>query len=216
MIFLVSIGEDSAFAPPRRLVDEREYLTVCGKLFAPGGALDWVPQLPLLRLRGYEQVHHGYFDKALLERYRVSSTTVLQCLERWGVHGFSAREDRQLVEDLAYQIALERLRSQGHDPVLVADQQHLGYDMQCGHCAKVFEIKGMTSPNDIELTSSEVSAAEQRAGDYVLICVHGLPNPNYTYTEIPNPKRIWTSFSAKITRQAWQCDFTETEPHCGR
>jgi hypothetical protein len=83
----------------------------------------------------------------------------------------------------------------------------LGYDLQCqGHCKKVFEVKGMADPHDIILKDSACTAAQQKKGDYVLICVYNLPTQpdKFGYKEIPNPVNIWEAVEqARVPKDKW-------------
>ena len=127
-------------------------------------------------------------------------------IEEHEVHGFHADKDEAVIEHTAYEIAKRRLKEEGHAVADVHDQTELGYDLKCqGHCAKVFEVKGMSQPRDIPFEESQVKAAQQKK-DYILVCIYNLPtHPNKVgYKEIPHPERIWIAVEkARVPKDQW-------------
>jgi hypothetical protein len=115
---------------------------------------------------------------------------MMKFLEKNKVHGFDKSSDKTLAEDAAYAIAKWKLGSRhDHKLIDVTQTKKQGYDIQCGHCSKVFEVKGMSEINDIHLEESEVLEGNQRTKDYVLVVVYNLLSfpVAHGYKEISNP-----------------------------
>lgn len=183
-----------------RLVAQDGTLQASGNLFVPKASLDWIPLWRAGLLPGFQPIHKNYLNKESLEKAR-------QCFEKSGVHGFQKDKDNSLIETAAYEITKKKLTDEGHKIVPVTERHKLGYDLQCqGHCEKVFEVKGMADPHDITLKDSACTAAQQKKGDYVLVCVYNLPTQTdkVGYKEIPNPINIWEPVEqARVPKDKW-------------
>ena len=166
--------------------------------------MDWSKVARDGDLPGYSAVHPLYLDEARLERWVISQEKMLQFLREAGLHGFDPEHDRPLSEDASYAIAEAELRQRGHRPQRVQHRQNLGYDIECSqHCLAVFEVKSMGEPADVELEPSETQAAKERAGNYYLVCVYGLPD-NPDCQVVPDPARIWEPVErARVRRDRW-------------
>jgi len=184
-----------------RLVAQDETLQVPKNLFVSDAPLNWAPLWSAHFLPGFQPVHEKYFVSTRRE-------VLSQYFKELDVHGFLSEEDRPLIETVAYEIAKKKLADEkGHDIVPVTERHKLGYDLQCQtHCGKVFEVKGMKDPHDIELKESACIAAQQKLEDYILVCVYNLPTTldKVGYKEIPNPKSIWQPIErARVPKDKW-------------
>ena len=190
-----------------RLVAQDGTLQKPKDLFIPGAPLDWAPLWQEEFLPGFQPVHEKYFTNERLELAALQLEQVHQYLGKLGTHGFHRDEDKRLSEVAGYAIAEKRLNGEGHKVARVTDHHELGYDLQCqGHCGKVFEVKGMIEPKDQILPESEVTAAQQKKEDYVLVFVYNLPtHPDRVgYKAIPDPERIWQPLGrARIPKDKW-------------
>lgn len=181
-------------------------LQVPKNTFAPRAALDWNLMWESGSLApGYQPIHQKYFE--MYNEFGMPLEKVYQYLEELGAHGFRPDKDEPLIEHTGYEIAKKRLKDKGHVIVDVHDQTQLGYDLKCqGHCARVFEVKGMAQPRDVPLEESEVNAAQQKKEDYVLVLVYNLPaRPDKVgYKEVPNPQNIWNPVEkARVPKERW-------------
>jgi len=171
-------------------------------LIVPGARLEWEPLLKAGLLPGYQTIHDGYLAGEAENREALQGH-----LSDLDVHGFDADKDKALVETAAYAYAKRELARKGHLLADVTPHRGLGYDIECqGHCNKVFEVKGQSTPEDVTLPESEVRAAADRGENYVLVIVYGLPNhpEKVGYKEIPNPSRKWKPAErAKIPKDTW-------------
>ncbi len=206
-LFLISEKKTSRIERP---VAHDGTLQVPGNLFVPEASLNWMPLWGFHLLPGFLPLHKGYFDEQLLERYGLQVEEVRQCFEELGVHGFHRDKDKSLIETAAYAVVRKKLSGEGHSVADVTERHKLGYDLQCqGHCGKVFEVKGMADSRDVLLEESEVSAAQQKEDDYILICVYNLPTTpdpdrGTGYKEIPNPQSIWEPVEkARVPKDKW-------------
>lgn len=202
-LFLVSKGE----APDCYLIAQDETFHDPKNLFFPNGPLNWLPLWGANLLPEMQPVHKQYFDKKLLEEYGLSSEDVWQYFHQSKVRGFKADKDKDLIRLAAESIAKERLEKQGHKIEKVSGRTELGYDLKCeGHCNKVFEVKGMVEPGDLDLQPSEWRIAQDKKEDAVLVCVYNLPNTldKIGYKEIPDFQQICKPVAeAKVPRDAW-------------
>lgn len=202
-LFLISKGN----APKSWLIAKDGTLHVPKNLFCPNGPLDWLPLWNANFLPSLQPVHEHYFDKKLLEKYGLTTEDIWKYLREIGVSGFSAKDDANLLRLAGEAIAKERLREKGHDIEIVSGRTELGYDLQCnGHCNKVFEVKGMGEPNDVDLRPREWEIAQDKKEDAVLVCVYNIPNTpeKIGYREIPNYQRICKPVeNAKVPRDEW-------------
>lgn len=199
-LFLFSKGRHSI----DMLIAEDQSLQAPKNCFAPEAPLDWNVLWESGSLApSYYPVHHKYFQ--MNSDFGISLGKVYQCFDELGVHGFRADKDEVVIEHTAYEIAKKRLK--GHVVADVHDQTEVGYDLKCqGHCAKVFEVKGMVQPRDVPLEGSQVNAAQQKGEDYILVCVYNLPaHPDKVgYKEIPNPQKIWHLVEkARVPKEGW-------------
>lgn len=192
------------------LVSQDGHLVKPQSLFLPGTWLDWEGVWRDQYLPAYAPVHRLYTDPVSLAKCDVSEEKVKGFLQGAGVHGFDPVKDKDLVENAAYQIAETRLKNDGHKPELVQRRKELGYDIACsGHCKAVFEVKGMTEPEDVNLEPSEFKAAIDRSADYYLVCVYNLPESSECIRVIrdPNGKRIMQPVErARVPKAAWLTD----------
>ncbi|MBE0425387.1 MAG: DUF3883 domain-containing protein [Nitrospirae bacterium] len=169
-------------------------------LFVPRAPLDWLPLWKAYLLPGYQPVHKNYLVEQNMDR-------ISEYFEKWGVHGFNKEKDRSLIETTAYAIFEERLRESEHRDSVSRVTQHdkLGYDYECkGHCEKVFEVKGMSEPEDVPLGPNHWKAVQDK--DYVLICVYNLPNQpdKVRYKEITKVKDICDPVErATVPKNKW-------------
>jgi hypothetical protein len=189
ILFLIGQGESIAGVS---LYSAKGMPEAAGNLFVPGSANDWAPLSSVGLLPGYESLNEAYLDQTRQGRRNVSSDRVLEALRGAGLHGFDEGHDASLTEVAAYAVFEERLSS-GHNLARVTDRRRRGFDYQCvNHCTKVFEIKGMSDPSDIDLTESEVVAATQRGDDFILVCVFNLPESleRVRTKTIANPSKI--------------------------
>lgn len=202
-LFLVSKGE----APDLRLIAQDETFHDPKNLFFPNGPLNWLPLWDANLLPGLQPVHEQYFDKKVMGRYGLNSEHVWHYFQQAGVRGFKADKDKDLIRLAAESIAKERLEKKGHKIEKVSGRTELGYDLKCiGHCNKVFEVKGMIEPGDLDLQPSEWSIAQDKKEDAVLVCVYNLPNlpEKVGYKEIPDFGKICVPVEkAKVPRDAW-------------
>lgn len=204
---LFLITEDGS--PLEQLVAQDGTILEPQKLFTWGAPLDWSPLWEAQCLPGFQPIHEKYFNKEWMKRYGLQWERLHQYLEELGVHGFRRDKDSSLIQIAGENIAKLKLQEpeQGHTVADVTQRDKLGYDLQCqGHCTKVFEVKGMTEPHDVPLEESQVSAAQQKKDDYILICVYNLPNhpDKIGYKEIPNPQTIWNPVEkAKVPKDKW-------------
>jgi hypothetical protein len=156
-------------------------------------------------LPGFYKIHEGFSDPTIYTKYGITIDEVKEFLKKSNVHGFDKEKDKILVEKSAMEIAKEILRKKGHNPQDVSDRDRLGYDLECHHCGRVFEIKGMTEPKDIELTESEVWRCKNNEDKFILIIVYNLPS-NFCYKEI-NGKDLMSKWEpvekAKIPMEKW-------------
>lgn len=201
-LFLLSKGRHSI----DRLVTEDGSLQVSKNTFAPESPLDWNLLWESGSLApGYSPVHHKYFEMS--NEFGIQPQKLYQCFEELGIHGFRPDRDEPIIEHTAYEIAKKRLKDEGHVIADVHDKTELGYDLICqGHCAKVFEVKGMVQPHDVSLEESEVNAAHQKKKDYILVCIYNLPShpDKVGYKETANPEDIWIPVEkAKVPKGQW-------------
>lgn len=184
----------------QRLIAHDETLQAPKNLFVPDAPLDWTSLWKNLFLPGFQPVHEKYFVSTREGEFS-------QYFKELGVHGFLSDDDKPLIETAAYEVTKKRLAEKGHHVVPVTERHKLGYDLQCqAHCEKVFEVKGMNDPHDIELQENAFTAAEQKLEDYILVCVYNLPaTPNKVgYKEIPNPTSIWRPVEkARVPKDKW-------------
>ena len=200
--YLVAQGETGYGAP--RIISAESILKDAGYLFVPDAPLDWSKVAQDGYLPAYSAVHPFYLDADRLARWGISRERMLQFLQESGLHGFDPEKDRPLREDASYAIVEARLREKGHRPQRVQHRRLLGYDIECSqHCSGVFEVKSMGEPSDVELEPSETLAARERADDYYLVCVYGLPG-DVGYKKVRDPGRIWEPIErARVTRERW-------------
>jgi hypothetical protein len=187
------------------LVSSEGHLKEPRHLFLAGSRLDWERVRQSGFLPGYDALHSLYCDPTLLARYDLSKEALSKFLEDIGVHGFSAKGDRDLIQDAAYAVAEEHLREDGHDPQRVQHRQDLGYDLECrGHCRSVFEVKGMSEPEDVGLEPSETRAANERLADYYLVCVYNLPERTDCIVQKNNLNQVWQPVErARVPKAKW-------------
>ncbi len=199
---LFLIKEDRVFSPSYVLSDDNT-LESPQNLFLEGAPLNWAPVWKEGLLPGFKPLHRGYLEETNISKYGLSRERVMDFLERISIHGFDERRDSKLIEKVAMEKAMREFKNKGHDPRNVSDRDRLGYDLECSHCTKVFEIKGMTEPRDIELTESEVRAIEERGENFILIIVYNIPS-GVCYLEKSNLSRIWRPVQkARIPKENW-------------
>lgn len=204
-LFLVSKGE----APDLRLIAQDEIFHDPKNLFFPNGPLNWLPLWDANLLPELQPVHEQYFDKKLLDKYGLHSEDVWHYLRQSKVRGFTASEDKDLIRLAAESFAKKRLEGKEHKIEKVSGRTKLGYDLKCvGHCSKVFEVKGMVEPGDLDLEPDEWRIAQDKKEDAVLVCVYNLPNmpEKIGYKEIPDFGRKGICVpveKAKVLRDAW-------------
>jgi hypothetical protein len=156
---------------------------------------------------GYQPIHQKYFK--MHNEFGIAIEKVYQYFEEVGAHGFRPDKDEPLIEHTAYEVAKKKLQDKvkGHVIADVHDQTELGYDLKCqGHCARVFEVKGMVQPRDVPLEESQVNTAQQKKEDYILVCVYNLPAQleKVGYKEVANPQNIWNAVEkAKVPKDKW-------------
>jgi len=191
-LFLIS-QPNASYNSIKKLIASDGTLHATQNLFAPQAPLDWTPLWNANLLHGFQPIHEKYYDKDLWSRYHITHEQINTFLNNVGVHGFENKKDKELIEKAAIEIAKKKLSDEGHIIASVEERDRLGYDLQCDHCKKVFEVKGMGEPHDVILPESEVIAAQQKKDEYILIFVYNLPaNPDEVgYKEVPNPERIW-------------------------
>ncbi len=195
--------------PIKLLVAEDGTLRDPTNLFVPGVTLDWTSLWEANLVGHFQPIHKGYLSKEWQEQYGLQTEKAFQYFEELGAHGFSRDKDKSVIKTAAEAIAEKRLTSpaEGHSIINVTERDKLGYDLECkGHCGKVFEVKGMTEPRDIPLEPSEVTAAQQKKDDYILVCVYNLPaHPHKVgYKQIPDPESIWDPVErAKVPKGKW-------------
>ncbi|MBI2171069.1 MAG: DUF3883 domain-containing protein [Chloroflexi bacterium] len=163
-------------------------------LFVPGSILDWSPVFEANLLPGFYPIHPEYLDTTLLHRHGLDLPRLYNNLKHQGMHGFDPEHDRQRIQETGENLAKARLENgEGHKLKPVTNRDRLGFDFECeSHCQKVFEVKGMVEPHDVELPASEVEAARQRRANYVLIFVYNLPAPPHkiSWKAITDPASV--------------------------
>ena len=188
-------------------VSDGETLQPPSNLFIPEAKLDWLPLWKRGYVPGFQPIHELYLDPELLAKYSLTREQLNEFFKNNNVRGFNPEQDKQLIEQSAMKIAEIRLRESGHIIERVEQRDELGYDLQCiEHCEKVFEVKGMYEPKDIELKPKEYEAILKKKEKYVLICVYNLPNVDdkIGYREIPNVKELCVPVEkAKISKDKW-------------
>lgn len=200
---LLLIKENFSFFKPPYLLAKDNTLVAPENLFLEGAHLDWTPLWKEGLLPGFKPLHRGYLEKTNLSRYGLTKERVMDFLRETSIHGFDERKDSKLIEKVAMEKAKDELKKKGHDPRDVSERDRLGYDLECPHCEKVFEIKGMIEPRDIELTESEVRAVGEKGENFILIIVYNIPS-EIGYLEISNPARIWRPVEkARIPKENW-------------
>ena len=199
------VAKENSWYKPKRLVGEDGHLYDPNLLFMRNGPLEWSTAHAEGLLAGYSPIYAGYVSESTMAELGIDFPTVCKWLQDAGVHGFEPNQDRPLIERTGETFASKQLQAEGHQIERVADRQQLGYDLQCvGHCAHVFEVKGMTQPGDIILEPSEVTAARARGQDYVLLIVYGLPE-NPVIRRLRNPARVWEPVErARIPVDVWR------------
>lgn len=204
-LFLIS-KPNSSYISLRKLVAYDGALHATQNLFVTGTDFDWTPLWDARLLPGFQPINEKYFDMDLEKRYGLNHNQIFDFFHNIPVHGFDAETDKQLIEKAATAKAIQELTKDGHIIDSVEDRDRLGYDLQCQHCAKVFEVKGMGKPYNVILPESEVNRAKEKKDDYILICVYNLPTePNGVgYMEIPNPMSIWDPVGeARVPKDRW-------------
>ncbi len=193
---------------PHRLVSGDGTLMECKYLFLPRANLNWAPLYEANLLPMYKPIHDAYSNAEWLAEYGLNSAGINDQLKSAGIHGFQPKDDEFLTQNAAYAIARNRLNPYHDNKIgMVTQGKNLGYDLECqGHCSEVFEVKGMTEPNDIPLQPSEFREAKNRGENYHLICVYNLPSPpdKVGYIDIPNPGPICRPVErAVVPKKAW-------------
>jgi hypothetical protein len=207
--WLFLLKNDKLWGNNARMFSEDGFLRDTSALFVPGTRRNWKPLYAAGMLPGHYPLHSGYLDPLRLGRWNLSHDQVVDSLETAGLHGFDRSADESLTEDAAYQFFETRLAG-AHRPRRVTDRHLRGHDYECfGHCAMVFEVKGMAEPSDIDFPASEYRVATERRGEYILICVYNLPaNPGDVQSKsIPDPSRLAVSKGdATVPKSRWLAD----------
>lgn len=193
----------------QHLVTADDSLNSPKNTFAPGAPLDWEPLHKHEWIApGYFPIHNRYFEIA--NEFGIDFAQVLLHLKKLGVHGFQLDMDEEIIQHSAYVIAKKKLEApeNGHKIEDVHDQTKLGYDLKCvGHCAAVFEVKGMGEPKDVPLEESEWKAAQpDQHKQFVLVCVYHLPTEpgKVGYKETTNVHDIGVPIEkAKVPKHKW-------------
>lgn len=179
---------------PEVLVAQDGELYPTKQLFLSGGSLDWTDLWKAGLLPSFVPVHDGYHsDDVAKEELGINRSQVVARLEEAGVHGFKPTDDRELIEDCAYNLFVKRANAEGHVLGTRLHRREVGYDYAClVHCDSVFEVKGMNSPGDVDFPESEYRTSQIKGPAFALVCVYGLPcgPSDVGYKEIRNPFRL--------------------------
>ena len=132
--------------------------------------------------------------------------TLRSIFEKCGLKDFGDNPNKEYIEQAAYSIAECKLTLMGHQPKTTIRRGE-GFDVKCEHCDIIFEVKGMSSPRDINFTEMETNKAKELGDNYWLICVYNLPDEFKFETSvkiIKNPYLIMKpSGNSRIPKNSW-------------